>query len=144
LYIKLSIINMCLPSMYIHILRRSLLHVIWELIFVINFHFNHKIWPSFMFIMACFLIFKRLPMLSSHFKIWNLCRSAVLIYARTPSAHRITGSAPLLPHCMGTATFLTFWGPSMKSDMEAHPYTNIYNYTCNIKYLTYKNYYALF
>jgi hypothetical protein len=44
--------------------------------------------------------------------------------------------------------FLAFQGPSAKSDIEAHPHTNIiiyiYNYTYIIKYLTYKNYYVLF
>jgi hypothetical protein len=46
---------------------------------------------------------------------------------------------------LATGPFLTFQGPSAKFEMEGpstHKY--IYNYTYNIEYLMYKNYYALF
>jgi hypothetical protein len=40
--------------------------------------------------------------------------------------------------------FVSFQMSSAKFDIEAHPHTNIYNYTYITEYLMCKNYYALF
>jgi hypothetical protein len=55
-----------------------------------------------------------------------------------PAAHRLYGTNPL-PRAVPN-----FLGAQCEIYMEAHSHTNIYSYKNTIKYLTYKNYYALF